>query len=207
MPRRLAPLLRRCAPLAVLLAASVPLAACERLPTRDAFGLSPDDSLAVAVEAPEGTDYRLVLRGFLPDTLGGRARFGTVVDGPTGDTMAVVRLDAGLDFGGGVFLCYPARRFPEAGTYPLGAYPDSLRGKRLPDGWFVVYRRGLLYNMASSEGTLTLTAVTDTLVAGSFTGTLEGTGAAQGGLVQRGTLAMDGDFRAEADGAGFILGL
>lgn len=191
----------------IVLAVLPLLAACERLPAMDTFGRAPDDSLAAAVEAPEGSDYRLVLRGFLPDTLEGRARFGLAVDGPTGDTMAVVRLDAGFDFGGGVFLCHPGSRWPAAGTYPLAAFPDSLRGKRLPDGWFVVYRRGLLFNMASTEGTVTLGAVTDTLVSGQINAALDGTGAAQGGLVQRGTLTAEGDFRAEPDGTGFILGL
>ena len=77
----------------------------------------------------------------------------------------------------------------------------------MPDGWFVVYRRGLLFNLASTEGTVTFEAVSDTLVAGRLDATLEGTGAAQGGLPERGTLTAEGAFRAHSHGAGFILGL
>ena len=53
----------------------------------------------------------------------------------------------------------------------------------------------------------TLSAVSDTLVAGTVEMTLDGTGAATGGHVERGTLTAEGTFRARPHGAGFILGL
>ena len=82
-----------------------------------------------------------------------------------------------------------------------------MRGRVAPSGFVIVYRRGLLFDLASTEGTLTLNAVTDTLVAGTFTARLTGTVARAGGRPQQGVLDADGRFEAGGRGAGFILGM
>lgn len=171
------------------------------------FG-SADDSLLVYDVQPGEDDYRVELTGLVPDTLAGRATFGRVVDGPTGKVMSVVRLRTGLDFGGGFFILAPGDRFPAPGTYPISVVPDSMKAKGAqPDGIWVAYRRGLLFDLVSTQGTVTLTAVTDTLVSGRLDVTLAGTVALPGGSPQDGELRARGSFRAHDEGAGFILGL
>ena len=171
------------------------------------FG-SADDSLLVHDVQPGEDDYRIELSGLVPDTLSGRATFGRVVDGPTGKTMSVVRLRTGLDFGGGFFVLVPADRFPAPGTYPISVVPDSLAATSAqPGGLWVAYRRGLLFDLVSTDGTVTFTTVVDTLVAGRFDVTLAGTVALPGGSPQEGSLTARGSFRAHPEGAGFILGL
>lgn len=189
------------------LAASLP--ACEPAPTTARGDEAFEDSLLAAQEAEaEGDDYRVVLTGIEPDTLSGRARFGPVIDGPTQRPLVVIRLDTGTDFGGGFFVTHGGERLPGPGTYPIGAPPpDSLRARVAPTGFAIVYRRGLLFDLASTEGSITLTAVTDTLVSGTFTARLTGTVARAGGRPQQGTLDAQGRFEAGGRGAGFILGM
>ena len=171
----------------------------------DAFG-SADDSLLAYEVRPGDDDYRVELTGLVPDTLAGRARFGRVVDGPTGKVLSVIRLNTGLDFGGGFFIIAPGDRLPGVGAHAIATVPDSLKGQQ-PNGLWVAYRRGLLIDLVSTGGTVTIESVTDTLVAGTLDVTLAGTIALPGGSPTDGELRARGRFRAHNEGAGFILGL
>ncbi len=195
----------------VLLGLAAALGACEQVPesgtATPVTGTADDSLLAREADRPQD-DYRLVLSGISADTLTGSARFGPVVDGPTGDTMMVIRLNTGLDFGGGFFLLHPSERMPGPGTYPLAPpLPDSLKRKRLPTGFWVAYRRGLIFDLVSTEGQVVLETVTDTMISGRLDVTLDGKVALPGGRVQQGEVKAKGTFRAHAEGAGFILGL
>jgi hypothetical protein len=188
------------------------LSACEQVPesggTVAVTGTADDSLLAREEAAGPRDDYRVVLTGLSPDTLTGRARFGPVVDGPTGQIMTVIRLNTGLDFGGGFFVLFTGNRLPGPGTYPLAPpLPDSLRGKRLPSGFWLAYRRGLIFDLVSTGGQIVIQSRTDTLVTGQFNGTLAGRVALPGGRVQEGEIEAQGTFRAHNEGAGFILGL
>ena len=174
--------------------------------TPDAFG-SADDSLLVHEVQPGEDDYRVELTGSVPDTLSGSARFGRVLDGPTQRLLSVVRLNTGLDFGGGFFILMPGERFPGVGAHPVATVADSLRGHTQPNGLWVAYRRGLLFDLVSTDGTVTFDIVSDTLVSGSLDVTLTGTVALPGGSPTDGSLRARGSFRAHNDGAGFIIGL
>ncbi len=174
--------------------------------TSDTFG-SADDSLLVHEVQPGEDDYRVELTGIVPDTLSGRASFGRVVDGPTRQILSVVRLNTGLDFGGGFFILMPGERFPGVGTHPVATVADSLRGRVQPNGLWVAYRRGLLFDLVSTDGTVTFDAVSDTLVSGTVDVTLTGTVALPGGSPTDGVLRARGTFRAHSEGAGFIIGL
>ncbi|HYE57963.1 MAG TPA: hypothetical protein VD948_05635, partial [Rhodothermales bacterium] len=187
------------------------LSACERVPepaTVNVTGTADDSLLAREQAAGPREDYRVVLTGLAPDTLTGRARFGPVIHGPTGQPMSVIRLNTGLDFGGGFFLLHPGHQLPGPGTYPLAPpLADSLRGKRLPSGFWVAYKRGLVYDLVSTQGEVVIQSKTDTLITGQFNATLAGRVALHGGRVQEGEVQAQGTFRARGEGAGFILGL
>lgn len=166
----------------------------------------PGDSL-VQDAAPVEVDYEVFLVGAMPDTLRGRAHFGDVVDARTGRTVRVIRLDIGFDFGGGFFLTRGDARFPAPGQYPVEPFPaDSLRNRVLPQGFSARYRKGLQINLRATGGTITLDAVTDTLVAGTFEIDLAGLIALPGGRPRQGTVRALGRFEAEGTGAGYIIG-
>jgi len=182
-------------------------AGCEPLPETDELRQY-EDSIMQSMAPPRVNDYSLTLRGTVEDTLSGRATFGQVIDGATGTTMMLIRLETGLDFGGGFFVAYPGTTLPAKGTYPITVFPeDSVRTAQPLQGFALGYRRGLLVNMRSTEGTLTLEEVSDVLVRARFTATLEGTIARPGGRATPGVLSASGEFRARPFGAGFVLGL
>ena len=167
----------------------------------------PGDSLAQEAAAPAEVDYEVFLVGSMPDTLRGQAHFGDVVDARTGQTLRVVRLEIGFDFGGGFFLTRGDARFPPPGRYPVEPFPpDSLRDQMVPQGFSARYRRGLQVNLRATGGTLTLETVTDTLVAGNFEIDLAGLIALPGGSPRQGTVRALGRFEAENTGAGYIIG-
>lgn len=193
--------------LLLLLALAFVQAGCEPVPETDELRQY-EDSILQAMAPPRENDYALTLRGTVEDTLSGRATFGSVVDGATGKTMVLIRLETGLDFGGGFFVAYPGTQLPPAGTYPITVFPeDSVRTAQPLQGFAVGYRRGLLINMRSTEGTITLEEVSDTLVRARFSADLEGTIARPGGRATPGVLSATGEFRARPLGAGFVLGL
>lgn len=193
--------------LALFLGMAMVQAGCEPVPETDDLRRY-EDSILQSMAPPRVNDYSLTLRGTVEDTLSGRATFGPVVDGATGTTMMLIRLETGLDFGGGFFVAYPGRQLPPAGTYPITVFPeDSVRTAQPLQGFALGYRRGLLINMRSQEGSITLEEVSDTVVRARFTAELEGTIARPGGRATQGVLSATGEFSARPLGAGFVLGL
>lgn len=166
----------------------------------------PVDSTGLAPE-PIELDYEVFLLGAMPDTLRGAAYFGQVVDAQSNQTVSVVRMETGFDFGGGFFITYGGEAFPQPGQYSIAPFPaDSIRARGLPAGFSVRYRRGLLINLRATGGTFTLETVNDTLIAGRFEADLAGLLALPGGRPREGTLRALGRFEAEAKGAGYIIG-
>ncbi len=164
----------------------------------------PGDSTEVV---PVQMDYEVILVGAMPDTLRGPAHAGDVVDAQSGQTVAVIRLDTGFDFGGGFFLTYGDAQLPAPGVYTVEPFPaDSIRDAGLPVSFSARYRRGLLINLRATEGTVRLDEVSDSLVAGSFDISLTGLLALPGGAPREGSVRALGEFRAHTTGAGYIIG-
>lgn len=178
--------------------------ACAGGGERDVFAVMPGDSTEAV---PSQTDYEVFLVGAMSDTLRGPAHMGDVVDAQSGETVAVIRLDTGFDFGGGFFLTYGADQLPAPGAYTVEPFPaDSIRDAGLPAGFSARYRRGLLINLSATEGTVRLDEVSDTLVTGSFDISLTGLLALPGGEPREGSVRALGEFRAHTTGAGYIIG-
>ncbi len=190
---------------ALLLLLALAIAGCEGFSDASEEAARAD---TLGVEAqPTNDSYEVILVGSMADTLQGAAHFGKVVDAETGKMVNVIRLETGFDFGGGFFLSYGAESLPPPGQYSVEAFPsDSLQSRVLPEGFSARYRRGLLINLRATGGTLTLDAVTDTLVSGSFDITMEGLLSLPGGNPRQGTTRALGRFEADAAGAGYIIG-
>jgi hypothetical protein len=192
-------------------------AGCEPLPETqdrsqataldDSLRLAEQEAAAEAQRRFDAADYRVSIGGAMADTLSGAARFGPMIDARTNKELIVVRLETGIDFGGGYLLSYAGTDLPAPGRYEINPFPpDSVRSDQLHQGWSARYRRGLLVNLRAESGTITLDTVTDTLIAGSFEIDLVGTVAAAGGTPVDGEVTTQGDFRARSGVDGFLIG-
>ncbi len=196
------------------------LAACEPFPDQSAEDdddqtTALDDSLRLAEQEARDqvqqriadADYRVSIGGAMSDTLSGRATFGPIIDARTEQEIVIVRLETGIDFGGGYFLSYGGTELPGPGRYSITPFPaDSVRADGFHQGWSARYRRGMLVNMRAESGTLTLETVSDTLLVGTFDIDLIGTVAATGGTPVPGEVSSRGDFKAHSGIGGYIIG-
>ncbi len=173
----------------------------------DSLRLAEEEARAQAQQRIADADYRVSIGGAMSDTLSGRATFGPIIDARTGEEVIIVRLETGIDFGGGYFLSYGGTELPGPGRYPITPFPaDSVRDQGFHSGWSARYRRGLLVNLRAQGGTVTLESVTDTLLVGTFEIDLVGTVAATGGTPVPGEVSSRGDFKAHNGVGGYIIG-
>lgn len=171
-------------------------------------GAEPTDSVAVEVgEADaEPPDYRVYLTGAMADTLEGDAVFGEVFQVSTRSTKSIIELEAGSDFTGGMFITLGDTTLPRPGTYDL-TVPEKGDTTTPQPQYRIIYRRGLILNIASVQGSLTFEAVTDSLIQGTFNALLRGDVPVPGAGVQRGEVRAIGQFVAEHGPVGFVIGL
>jgi hypothetical protein len=166
------------------------------------------DSVATvqAQEDEEEFDYRAFLTGAIVDTLEGDASFGWVVSAGTTQQRLLIRLTVPGDFTGGFFINLGDSTLPAPGEYDLTAREPEDPEVQLNE-YGIVYRKGLLLNLASTSGTLTLESVTDTLIQGSFNATLFGETRVPAAAALEGEVNANGEFQARPGRIGFILGL
>ena len=186
------------------------IGACDDAPDPDEAALpsrtaEPGDSAATVLNEAAGDGYRAFFYGILEDTLAGPAQFGQVLERRTGIVTDVIELPLPDRFMGGLYLSKPAREPVTPGTHAfVDAAADSTQ---MPDGWRVVFRRGLSTRLLSTDGQLQLETVTDSLWAGTFDVQLHGTVADATGRVLGHDVRARGRFRAEPGNVGFLLGL
>lgn len=150
------------------------------------------------------TEYEVVLANAMSDTLRGSATFGRVYSPQTNSTQLVIRLRSSFDFAGGVVISRRSDELPEEGTYDLTA--DSLKIAR-GDQFVIIYREGMLHDLRSVAGSLTLSAVTDTLIVGAFNATLRGRVSGGSRALEAGEVHAIGRFEAERGLSGYVIGL
>ena len=154
----------------------------------------------------EAADYEVLLGTPLVDTLRGDARFGLVTDSDTGHNVFVIELQTGFDFAGGFFLVYGNEGPPAPGTHDLVPLADSLGG--VPPGRYaILYRQGMLKDLVSREGQLTLSGVTDTLITGTFDVMLQGFLTNGQQRLPNAEVRARGRFQASPGNTGYIIGL
>lgn len=159
-----------------------------------------------AAEEEAARDYEVLLGNAISDTLQGDARFGRVIDTDTSQETFVIELETGFDFAGGFFIAHGGPELPTTGTHELVAPSDSLGG--IPPGRYaIVYRQGMLRDLASRAGTVTFSTVTDTLIEGSFDATLRGFLALDARRLPNAEVHARGSFRARPGSPGYIIGL
>ncbi|GEM_PF-1152917 len=166
------------------------------------------DSLQVDVgeSDAESQDYRVILTGAMSDTLTGDAVFGEVFQVATRSTKWIIELEAGSDFTGGMFITLGDTSLPAPGTYDL-TVPAAGDTTAPQPPHHIVYRRGLILNIASVQGTLTFDVVSDSLIQGSFDALMRGDVPVPGAGVQKGEVRAVGRFAARYGPVGFIIGL
>ena len=148
------------------------------------------------------TEYEVVMANAISDTLRGSATFGRVFNPQENTTQLVIRLRSGFDFAGGVVITRMTTELPEAGTYELS--DDSLAGA---DQFIIVYREGMLRDLRSVSGSLTLSSVTDSLIVGQFNATLRGYISEGSRIIEAGEVHAVGRFQAERGLSGYVIGL
>ncbi len=161
-------------------------------------------------ETPSGepeaasTAYEVVLANAISDTLRGSASFGRVRHPLENTRHLVIRLTSPYDFAGGVVITRRSPDLPEEGTYPLTT--DSTR---IASGehFVIIYREGMLRDLRSVSGSLTLSTVTDSLIAGRFNATLRGYISEGGRDLEAGEVHAVGRFTAERGMSGYVIGL
>jgi len=173
-------------------------------------GGNPDDVPAGTAPADEQEeeeeDYEVLLGNALTDTLRGDARFGYVVDPDANQPTFIVELKTGYDFAGGFFVARGGEALPTPGEHPLLAVSDSL--KSVPPGRYaIIYRQGMVKDLASQAGTVTFTTVTDTLIEGTFDALLYGFVAKGRQRLPNAEIRARGHFSARPGSPGFIIGL
>ncbi len=157
----------------------------------------------VGTNPDEIDGYRVTFRGVVNDTLTGGATFGHVFDTGTGVTNAVIELETTQDFAGGIVIATGGQGFATTGRYAFDA-EEFARGN---SGVTLIYRQGLHRAFRARSGTLTLTAVTDTLIRGSFDAVMVGEVAERGRDPISGEVEVSGVFSATAGEPGYIIGL
>lgn len=160
-----------------------------------------------AEDGEESTaEYRVVLGNALSDTLSGNADFGIVVEPATGTYRFVIRLATGFDFAGGIIIARSDTTLPQTGDYNIRTSTDTLTAGQ-PGEFAMFYREGMLRELRATQGTLTLSSVTDSLITGRFDVILRGTVANLN--VEDGTAEVHavGRFRADKDLGGYVIGL
>lgn len=150
--------------------------------------------------------YQVVLGNAISDTLRGGAGFGLVFDQTTRKKHFVIRLSTGFDFAGGFVMARPDTTLPEPGQYELRTQADSLAGVE-DDSFLLFYREGMIRNLTATSGSLTLSTVTDTLIVGRFDATLRGMVAGMEREADAVEVHAVGEFRANPDLDGYIIGL
>lgn len=151
-------------------------------------------------------EYRVVLGNALSDTLSGNADFGRVVEPETDNYRFVIRLATGFDFAGGIIIARSDTTLPQAGEYAIQTPTDTLTAAQ-PSEFALYYREGMLRELRATQGTLTLSTVTDSLIVGRFDVRLRGSVANLN--VSDGTAEVHavGRFRADKDLGGYVIGL
>ncbi len=178
------------------------------------FACGADDGLGeaelvdgAAENAETGSAYRVVLGNAITDTLRGEAAFGIAYEPASGRHRFVIRLHSDYDFAGGFVLAHRDTTLPAAGRYDFALSSDSLEGADEAE-FLLLYREGMLRDLRASSGSLELTTVADTLIAGTFDARLRGRVAA---LARPGDPRAEvhavGRFRARPDLGGLIIGL
>lgn len=169
-----------------------------------ACGDDPANDLVVGTASADNVDgYRVIFRGVVNDTLSGRAVFGEVYDPETQTLTALVELVTTEDFAGGMFLGYSEPALPAAGRYAVdpSAYAEG------EDGFTLVYRQGLYRYFTARTGNVVFTAITDTLVEGTFDAVMVGEVAERGRDPVEGEVEVTGAFSARRGNPGYIIGL
>ena len=157
------------------------------------------------VEGASTYTYEVILGSAAMDTLRGKASFGQMQDPQTGEDLFVIRLTSSYDFVGGFLIARRKTDLPEPGSFGIASAADSLAP---PESNFVVlYREGMLRDMRSIDGTLTLTAVSDTLIAGRFNAAMAGYYMDGDRRLSDARLQATGRFRAESGITGYFMGL
>lgn len=151
------------------------------------------------------SDYRMILAGAISDTLRGRAVFGHVMLARSRTEQFVIKLETGVDFVGGMFITRNSIDLPETGTHQLAAADPESDAAPL-QGYYVVYREGLLRHLRSRGGSVTFDVVTDTLISGTLQATLAGMVSTRTGM-RPGEVHVSGRFSAHSGIVGFLIGL
>ena len=149
-------------------------------------------------------EYRVVLANAVSDTLSGNATFGVVLHPERNARQLVIRLRSTFDFAGGVVISRRSMELPEEGTYDLTA--DSA-AYAAGDQFRIIYREGMLRDLRSYSGTLTIESSSDTLITGSFDAMMRGY-VSEGALELRSAeVHAVGRFEAEQGMAGYVIGM
>lgn len=186
-----------CALVAALLIAALLVGAC-------------GDKASTVPQVEEGepsdvsTEYEVVLANAISDTLRGNATFGRVYNPQENTTRLVIRLRSSFDFAGGVVISRKSDELPEEGTYDLKR--DSLK-LASGDQFVIMFREGMLHDLRSVAGSLTLSSVTDTLIVGEFNATLRGHVSGGRRELEEGEVHALGRFQAERGLSGYVIGL
>lgn len=181
-------------------AAVILLTACGAEEQADGPGQETGESESEALEA----EYRVVLGNAITDTLRGSASFGHVLSHSTDSLQFVIRLASGFDFAGGMILTRGSDELPEEGTYDLAA--DSVE-EAAGERFVLLYHEGMLRDLRSVSGSLTLSSVTDSLIVGEFDAILKGYIAERGRDIESGEVHAVGRFRAKEGIEGYVIGL
>ena len=179
------------------------LIACALLAGACGAGDSGNGAVTTVGTSPDEVDgYRVTFRGVINDTLSGGARFGEVFDPRSNVTNAVIELVTTADFAGGIVIATGSRGFTGTGRFAFDA-----GGGVEDEGLTLIYRQGLYRAFRARSGTLTLTAVTDSLIRGSFDAVMLGEVAERGRDPVQGEVEVSGVFSATAGEPGYIIGL
>ncbi len=168
-------------------------------------GIAAADSTGAPL-APPTRPYRVVLSGAIIDTLRGSARFGPVRNPTTGKEMLLVKLESQVDLTGGVVLFPEGDSLPAPGTYKLVKRSD-LDSASTDQRMAIVYRKDLSRFFVSRSGSVTIDVSTDTLLAGSFNGILEGRLTQGSRIIDGVEIRARGEFRARPGSAGYLVGM
>lgn len=148
--------------------------------------------------------YEVVLANAISDTLTGNASFGRVRNPREERRQLVIRLRSSFDFAGGVIITRMSADLPDEGTHDLAA--DSAK-YAAGEQFVIIYREGMLRDLRSFSGTLTLSSVTDTLITGEFDAMLRGYISEGSRDLQAGEVHAVGRFRAQRGMSGYVIGL
>ena len=176
------------------------------------IGCRNDESAAEGAAVGEveaiGSDYsfEVVLSNALADTLRGDATFGRMRDPHEGRDYFVIRLASRYDFAGGFVIARPKPELPEPGTFGIAAAADTIETAAEGD-FILLFREGMLRDLRSRSGSLTISTVTDTLITGRFDAVLTGYISEGSRELPGSEVRATGRFRAESGVVGYFMGL